>query len=109
MSDEPRTELAFTPLARLLFGWTRAQGAGLGALAALGAVGATLVFAEILRPRLGLRLPMESQPGFYAIVGVGVVAGILAAAWTLRWLLQRDNPYKDEQPLKPEAGDDDRA
>jgi hypothetical protein len=111
MSAAPGDKPAFTPLARMLFGWTRARGAAGSALAGVGALGAILVVAEFMRPRLGLRMPMESQPGFYALLGVGVVAATLLAALALAVIVQREAPYKRDASAQGagEGGGNDRA
>ncbi len=111
MSAAPGEKPPFTPLARMLFGWTRARGAAGSALAGVGALGAILVVAEFMRPRLGLRMPMESQPGFYALLGAGVVAATLVVALALGVVLQREAPYKRGASNKEagEGGGNDRA
>jgi hypothetical protein len=91
-----------------LVGWAFAPRVGLGALAALAAFGAALVAAEYARPRAGLRLPFEDQPGFYAAVAAGAVAAALLIAAALNWLLVRERPYPDDL-FDPEPRDDDHA
>jgi hypothetical protein len=93
------------PLARVLFGWTRVPGIALSLLAGLGILGAGLVAAEFMRPRMGLQLPYESQPGFYAAFGMGAVVAVALAGALIRWLVEREHPYTDETLDSPPKGD----
>jgi hypothetical protein len=77
MSDKPGHEMH--PLSALLFGWAFKPGRGRAIMLGLAAFGALLIADEIFRGRPDLGMPLEDVPGFYAFLGLGIVALIVGA------------------------------
>lgn len=80
MSDEKRPARDMHPLSALLFGWSFEPGRGRAIVIALAIVGALLIADEVFRGRPDLGMPLEDVPGFYAFLGIGIVAVLVGAA-----------------------------
>lgn len=88
------------PMARILFGWTRAKAAPNIALGAALLLGAGLILASYTLDQTG-RAVAGVPIGYFAVIGFATAVLVGLAAWPLGQLLRRGEGYYGEGPTEP--------